>query len=119
MDARPRSIYAGGRSLGRMDGADHDKYCYPPTIINVTDGEFNGTSRENILQLTNELKAMFTNDGNVLLWNIHVKPDTQKKTLLPTDKGEVAGDSYAEMLYDISSMLSARYARASSRHEMP
>lgn len=92
----------------------HDKDCYPPTIINVTDGEFNGTSRGNIVQLTNELKAMFTNDGNVLLWNIHVTPDTQKKTLLPTDKGEVAGDSYAEMLYDISSLLPTRYNEAIS-----
>ena len=92
----------------------HYKDCYPPTIINVTDGEFNGTSRENIVQLTNELKAMFTNDGNVLLWNIHVTPDTQKKTLLPTDKGEVAGDSYAEMLYDISSLLPTRYNEAIS-----
>ena len=92
----------------------HDKDCYPPTIINVTDGVFNGTSRENIVQLANELKAMFTNDGNVLLWNIHVTPDTQKKTLLPTDKGEVAGDSYAEMLYDISSLLPTRYNEAIS-----
>lgn len=46
--------------------------------------------------------------------DIHVTPDTQKKTLLPTDKGEVAGDSYAEMLYDISSLLPTRYNEAIS-----
>lgn len=24
----------------------HDKDCYPPTIINITDGLFNGTTKE-------------------------------------------------------------------------
>ena len=55
----------------------HEKDCYPPTIINITDGEFNGISnpREVNTELANELKSMFTNDGNVLLWNIHITPD--------------------------------------------
>lgn len=50
----------------------HDKDCYPPTIINITDGEFNGASKEYVLQQANELKSMFTNDGNVILFNIHI-----------------------------------------------
>lgn len=49
----------------------HDKDCYPPTIINITDGEFNGATKEYVLQQANELKSMFTNDGNVILFNIH------------------------------------------------
>ena len=50
----------------------HDKDCYPPTIINITDGEFNGATKEYVLQQANELKSMFTNDGNVILFNIHI-----------------------------------------------
>ena len=46
--------------------------CYPPTIINITDGEFNGDTSESIQQKANELKSMFTNDGNVILFNIHI-----------------------------------------------
>ena len=48
-----------------------EKDCYPPTIINITDGEFNGASKDTVLQNANELKSMFTNDGNVILFNIH------------------------------------------------
>lgn len=89
----------------------HDKDCYPPTIINITDGAFNGivNPREVNTQLANELKALFTNDGNVLLWNIHVTPDSQEQILLPISKVELKDDKYSEWLYDMSSLLPSRY----------
>ena len=89
----------------------HEKDCYPPTIINITDGAFNGivNPREVNTQLANELKAMFTNDGNVLLWNIHVTPDNQDQILLPISKTELNGDKDSECLYDMSSLLPSRY----------
>ena len=89
----------------------HEKDCYPPTIINITDGAFNGIAnpREVNTQLANELKALFTNDGNVLLWNIHVTPDNQEQILLPISKTELNDDKYSEWLYDMSSLLPSRY----------
>lgn len=87
----------------------HDKDCYPPTIINITDGVFNGTTKENVLQLSNELKSMFTNDGNVLLFNIHIVPNGCGSVVFPTSKTEVDGDIYGEMLYEMSSLLPLRY----------
>lgn len=89
----------------------HEKDCYPPTIINITDGAFNGilNPREVNTQLANELKALFTNDGNVLLWNIHVTPDNQEQILLPISKTELNEDKYSEWLYDMSSLLPSRY----------
>lgn len=89
----------------------HEHDCYPPTIINVTDGVFNGTTREELIQQANELKAMFTNDGNVLLWNIHITPDHLEQILLPVSKDEVKADKYSELLYDMSSLLPERYNR--------
>ncbi|MCH5306980.1 MAG: DUF4433 domain-containing protein [Prevotella sp.] len=83
--------------------------CYPPTIIHITDGEFNHATREELVQQANELKSLFTNDGNVLLWNIHVTPNGTEQVLLPTEKGELSGDRYAELLYDMSSLLPTRY----------
>jgi hypothetical protein len=59
--------------------------------------------------LANELKALFTNDGNVLLWNIHVTPDNQEQVLLPISKTELKEDKYSEWLYDMSSLLPTRY----------
>ena len=87
----------------------HDKDCYPPTIINITDGVFNHSTKEHIVQQANELKALFTNDGNVLLWNIHITPDNQEQVMLPVSKDELKGDAYADLLYDMSSLLPTRY----------
>ena len=92
----------------------HDKDCYPPTIINITDGQFNHATREQIVQQANELKAMFTNDGNVLLWNIHITPNNVEQVLLPIGKEELKGDKYSELLYDMSSLLPQRYNQAIS-----
>lgn len=86
----------------------HDKDCYPPTIINITDGMFNGASRETVQQLANELKSMFTNDGNVLLFNIHIVPGSGEQVVFPVSKSEVS-DSYGQTLYDMSSLLPLRY----------
>lgn len=92
----------------------HEKDCYPPTIINITDGQFNHATREQIVQQANELKAMFTNDGNVLLWNIHITPNNMEQVLLPIGKNELKGDKYSELLYDMSSLLPTRYNQAIS-----
>lgn len=97
--------------LGSWLAEHHEHDCYPPTIINVTDGVFNGTTRENLVQQANELKAMFTNDGNVLLWNIHITPDHLEQILLPVSKEEMKADKYSELLYDMSSLLPERYNR--------
>lgn len=93
----------------------HDKDCYPPTIINITDGVFNGTTRENVLQLSNELKSMFTNDGNVLLFNIHIVPNGDDFVVFPISKTEVNGDKYGELLYEMSSLLPIRYNQPISK----
>ena len=85
------------------------KDCYPPTIINITDGEFNGATKAEVLQLANELKSMFTNDGNVLLFNIHITSGGGECTLLPVSKGEVERNAYSLTLFELSSLLPVRY----------
>ena len=88
----------------------HDKDCYPPTIINITDGEFNGASKEYVLQQANELKSMFTNDGNVILFNIHISANKEMSVTCPADKSEVSSNSLATTLYELSSLLPERYS---------
>lgn len=81
------------------------KDCYPPTIINITDGEFNGASKDIVLQQANELKSMFTNDGNVLLFNIHISTAKTDCILLPVNKDEVKHNAYSTTLFELSSLL--------------
>lgn len=85
-----------------------DMDCYPPTIINITDGEFNGDTSESIQQKANELKSMFTNDGNVILFNIHINT-TGEMILFPNSHEEVYDNSYSMQLYNLSSLLPIRY----------
>ena len=83
--------------------------CYPPTIINITDGEFNGTTKEHMLELSNEIKSMFTNDGNIILINIHITPDNVQSLTFPTTKTELQGNVYGITLCEMSSLLPLRY----------
>lgn len=88
----------------------HEKDCYPPTVIHITDGVFNHASKEEVVQKANELKSMFTNDGNVILFNIHFTPDLDANPVAcPIAKSELGGDSYAETLFELSSLLPERY----------
>ena len=88
----------------------HDKDCYPPTIINITDGEFNGATKEYVLQQANELKSMFTNDGNVILFNIHISANKAVCVTSPASKDEVSFSSLATTMYEMSSLLPMRYS---------
>ena len=87
-----------------------EKDCYPPTIINITDGEFNGATKEYVLQQANELKSMFTNDGNVILFNIHfTSQKSADEVACPIEITELGGNPYAEDLFNMSSLLPERY----------
>ncbi|MGL4993037.1 MAG: DarT ssDNA thymidine ADP-ribosyltransferase family protein [Bacteroidales bacterium] len=96
--------------------ADHsNEDCYPPTVIHITDGEYNGgTSRDEMIQLSNELKSMSTNDGNVLLFNVHVTSKGGESFAFPANKEEISGNHYAITLFDMSSLLPLRYNDAIS-----
>ncbi len=100
------------RAEGLLDGwmrQHHEKDCYPPTIINITDGAYNGVSDDQMLQLSNQLKSMFTNDGNVLLFNIHVVPGQSESVVFPATTGELNGNSDGEHLFHLSSLLPLNY----------
>ncbi len=94
----------------------HEKDCYPPTVIHITDGEFNHATKEEVQQKANELKAMFTNDGNVILFNIHFNGDSSANPIAcPISKDELKGDSYSESLFEMSSLLPERYNKDIAR----
>lgn len=88
----------------------HEKDCYPPTVIHITDGDFNHASKEEVMQKANELKSMFTNDGNVILFNNHFTANLNANSVAcPISKDELGGNPYAEALFEMSSLLPERY----------
>lgn len=56
-----------------------------------------------------ELKSMFTNDGNVLFFNIHIVPEQEDAIVFPSEKDELNGDRYGENLFAMSSLLPLVY----------
>lgn len=91
--------------------ASHDANCYPPTIINVTDGEYFGIAEDDMTQLANDVKTLQTNDGNVIFMNIHITPNATVDDMvyLPTDKSSVINNRYSTRLYELSSLLPLAY----------
>lgn len=87
----------------------HTNDCYPPTIINITDGEYNGVGHDEMLQLSNQVKSMFTNDGNVLLFNIHIVPGDSDSIAFPYSTSDLNGNEYGLRLYNMSSLLPLNY----------
>ena len=78
--------------------AEHSgKVCYPPTVINITDGEYNAVSHEEMLQIAGELKSIETLDGNTLFFNIHISPTTLQTTSFPEEQTGI--EPLAQRLY--------------------
>lgn len=56
---------------------------YPPTVINITDGEPTDGSPEAASAV---LRQIHTNDGEVLLFNLHVAPGGGRELVFPHDE---------------------------------
>lgn len=104
-----KALRRAGSLLEDWLNKHQNKDCYPPVIINITDGEYNGVGYDTMIQLSNELKSMYTNDGNVLFFNIHIVPNLDESLMFPSDKSDVHGNRYGEKLFSMSSLLPIVY----------
>ena len=62
---------------------DAHRYSYPPTILHVTDGQSTDGSPEHIAE---GLRLLSTNDGEILLFNLHVTVGGGPEVLFPTSE---------------------------------
>ena len=78
---------------------------FPPTVINIIGGTpYDPDATRDAAKKVMELE---TTDGNVLVFNIHI-PDPEysgREVTFPHSTEELGGDSYANFLFDISSVL--------------
>jgi hypothetical protein len=75
--------------------------CFPPLVINLTDGKPTDT---NPLDASVALKALKSTDGNVLLFNAHLSSSPAPPVCFPSDENGLA-DKYAKLLFRMSSIL--------------
>ncbi len=76
---------------------------FPPVVVNVTDGE--ATDGEP-LRFAQQLRSFATDDGEVLLFNVHLSSSEEPAVELPSSRQDLPRDAeYAGELYQMSSLL--------------
>ncbi len=75
--------------------------CFPPIVINITDGEATDGDPSIPAQ---SLRQLCSNDGNVLLFNIHISSHRATPIEFP-DKESGLVDDFARLLFRMSSPL--------------
>jgi len=76
--------------------------CFPPIVIHITDGESTDGDPTEAMQ---RLVRLASNDGNVLLFNVHLSSNPDSKPVeFPAPPVELP-DRYARMLFDHASAL--------------
>ncbi len=74
---------------------------FPPIVMNITDGE--ATDGDPVPH-AEQIKGLCTNDGNVLLFNLHLSSRGSKTVLYPESATELH-DELAPTLFQMSSIL--------------
>ena len=81
---------------------------FPPIVINFTDGAVTDVKPEELKLLAEQLKAISTGDGKLLLFKCHISSGKGKMCFLPANKEDVPSEEYAQLLFDISSNLPSK-----------
>lgn len=74
-----------------------------PIVINVTDGY--PDDEYEARQAAKDLLGINTDDGDLLLFNMHITNNGGKSSQFPKEKSELDGSKEANFLFDISSVL--------------
>lgn len=81
---------------------DLHPHGFPPIVVNITDGE---ATDGDPLRYARELRTFATDDGEVLLFNIHLSTAEDAPVELPDALAELPDDEYAVQLFQMSSVL--------------
>lgn len=74
---------------------------FPPVVIHITDGEYNDSDPTRTAEM---IRSFNTNDGNVLLCNLHISSDTANPIAFP-DNEAVLPNSFSKTLFNMSSII--------------
>ncbi len=86
---------------------------FPPVVINISDGMANDVDTEQeLLATARSLMRLKMTDGNVLLINCHIAGGGEAPLLFPSSATQLPNDSYARLLFEMSSELSPRHHAA-------
>ncbi len=82
-----------------VEWCDAHPNSYPPTVLHVTDGQSTDGVPE---EIANGLRQLSTQDGQCLLFNLHVTVGGGREVVFPTTENELP-DEYSRLLFRMSS----------------
>lgn len=74
---------------------------FPPVVIHITDGQPNDADPR---KLAEAIRSLSTNDGNVLMFSLHLSEGEDEQIIFPSDASSLPND-YARLLFEMSSGL--------------
>jgi hypothetical protein len=86
---------------------------FPPVVIHITDGESTDGDPSQVMQ---QLTNLNSNDGNVLLFNVHLSSNPNAVPTVFPDPSERLPDQYAQMLFDGASVLTPFMRSVAQEH---
>ncbi len=88
-------------------------HCFPPVVINITDGEATDAEDHELLNAAEKIRDLSTGDGNVLLINVYIGQDSNRQAVLfPASSDQLPDTPYARLLFEMSSPMPAIYHEA-------
>ncbi len=94
--------------VARPENAD----SFPPVVFNLTDGEATDGHNDELIAVAERIRSLATNDGNVLLINIHITTAQQSPLFCPTDEEMADTARLTRVLYEASSEMPACFETA-------
>lgn len=90
----------------------NNPHSFPPIVINISDGEATDAAYDELIRLSNKLKEVATEDGNLLFFNLHITANTDQASVLkwPTINEPLPYLRHSKLLYDMASVLPPLYA---------
>lgn len=88
---------------------------FPPILINISDGE---ASDGDPAQMAKDIMDLGTDDGNALIFNVHLSEMPGYPVMYPSDPGNLPNES-AKKLFEMSSPLPPQAREAARTMEIP
>jgi hypothetical protein len=83
-----------------------NRHSFPPMVFHITDGSCSNTEREVLIEIASHIKLTHTEDGNTLLFNIHLSTDVDaKQHIFPSNRSFKTTDRDRELLFMMSSIV--------------
>lgn len=90
-----------------------NRESFPPIVINITDGEPSDCNDRELLDICSQVRGISTQDGNVLLLNIHITTsDTLPSVVFPMADELLSVGRSARVLAECSSIMPEAFAEA-------